>query len=37
MSGLTHFDKGGAAHMVDVSGKPVSDRIARAEGHIKMA
>lgn len=37
MSGLTHFDAGGAAHMVDVSEKPVTDRVAQAEGHIKMA
>jgi cyclic pyranopterin phosphate synthase len=34
---LTHFDSKGEAHMVDVSGKPVTDRIAVAEGHIKMA
>jgi len=36
MSGLTHFDESGAAHMVDVSGKDVTDRIAVASGHIKM-
>lgn len=37
MSGLTHFDKSGAAHMVDVSDKAVTDRIATATGCIKMA
>ncbi len=37
MSGLTHFDAKGHAHMVDVSDKPVTDRIARAEGYVKMA
>ena len=33
---LTHFDAEGAAHMVDVSDKDVTDRIAVAEGYIKM-
>lgn len=37
MSGLTHFDAAGNAHMVDVSDKAVTARIATAEGHIKMA
>lgn len=37
MAELTHFDKSGAAHMVDVSEKPVTARIATAEGWIKMA
>ncbi len=37
MSGLTHFDAQGHAHMVDVSEKDVTDRIATAEGHISMA
>lgn len=37
MSGLTHFDAQGNAHMVDVSDKPVTDRIATAEGHVVMA
>ncbi|ASP21418.1 cyclic pyranopterin monophosphate synthase accessory protein [Antarctobacter heliothermus] len=37
MSGLTHFDAQGNAHMVDVSDKPVTDRIATAEGQVKMA
>lgn len=36
MSGLTHFDAKGAAHMVDVSDKAVTSRVAVAEGHIKM-
>ena len=36
MSGLTHFDDQGAAHMVDVSEKEVTSRIATATGHIKM-
>ncbi|WP_171231570.1 cyclic pyranopterin monophosphate synthase MoaC [Ruegeria sp. HKCCA4812] len=34
---LTHFDAQGQAHMVDVSDKKVTDRIAVAEGHIRMA
>jgi cyclic pyranopterin monophosphate synthase len=33
---LTHFDGKGDAHMVDVSDKPVTSRIAVAETHIKM-
>ncbi|KJZ25016.1 cyclic pyranopterin monophosphate synthase MoaC [Tritonibacter mobilis] len=33
---LTHFDQKGDAHMVDVSDKDVTARIAVAEGHIKM-
>ena len=37
MAGLTHFDGHGAAHMVDVSDKAITDRIAEAVGHIKMA
>lgn len=36
MPRLTHFDAEGQAHMVDVSGKPVTDRVAVAEAHIKM-
>ena len=36
MSELTHFDKDGQAHMVDVSAKEVTDRVAVAEGFIKM-
>ena len=34
---LTHFDAKGDAHMVDVSGKPATDRVAVAEGWVKMA
>ena len=33
---LSHFDDQGQAHMVDVSDKDVTDRIAVAEGCIKM-
>ncbi|MEM8656094.1 MAG: cyclic pyranopterin monophosphate synthase MoaC [Pseudomonadota bacterium] len=33
---LTHFDDQGAAHMVDVSEKDVTDRIAVAETWVKM-
>lgn len=33
---LTHFDAKGDAHMVDVSEKAVTDRIAVAEAHITM-
>lgn len=36
MSGLTHFDESGAAHMVDVSDKPATDRMAVAEGAVVM-
>ena len=34
--GLTHFDAKGEAHMVDVSDKAVTDRVATAIGHVKM-
>ena len=37
MSGLSHFDDHGNAHMVDVSDKAVTDRIATAEGWVRMA
>ncbi|PVA11781.1 cyclic pyranopterin monophosphate synthase MoaC [Pelagivirga sediminicola] len=37
MSGLTHFDGKGDAHMVDVSAKAETDRIATAACHISMA
>jgi len=33
---LTHFDAQGHAHMVDVSGKSVTDRVAVARGAVKM-
>lgn len=36
-AGLTHFDAKGDAHMVDVSDKAVTSRIATAEGWVKMA
>lgn len=36
MPRLTHFDAEGQAHMVDVSNKAVTDRVAMAEAHIKM-
>ncbi len=36
MTGLSHFDDKGAAHMVDVSAKPVTDRLAVAEGYVVM-
>lgn len=34
---LTHFDTKGDAHMVDVSDKEITTRVAEAEGHITMA
>ncbi|AHD00785.1 cyclic pyranopterin monophosphate synthase MoaC [Leisingera methylohalidivorans] len=34
---LTHFDTKGDAHMVDVSDKAVTSRVATAEGRITMA
>jgi len=36
MAGLTHFDAAGAAHMVDVSAKAETHRVARATGTIRM-
>jgi cyclic pyranopterin phosphate synthase len=36
MSPLTHFNAAGEAHMVDVAGKPISHRVAVAEGWIRM-
>jgi cyclic pyranopterin monophosphate synthase len=33
---LTHFDAHGQAHMVDVSAKPATHRVAVAEGFIRM-
>ncbi|MBX4954335.1 cyclic pyranopterin monophosphate synthase MoaC [Rhizobium lentis] len=35
--GLTHIDASGEAHMVDVSDKTETVRIATAEGRVKMA
>lgn len=37
MSGLTHLDDAGAAHMVDVSGKAATAREAVATGRIAMS
>jgi cyclic pyranopterin monophosphate synthase len=37
MSGkLSHFDADGAAHMVDVSGKDTTARVAVAQGFVRM-
>ena len=36
MSGLSHFDAKGEAHMVDVSDKEVTDRMAIARGSVTM-
>jgi len=36
MSKLTHFNADGAAHMVDVGAKDITDRTAIAEGFIEM-
>jgi cyclic pyranopterin phosphate synthase len=36
MSKLTHLDEQGAAHMVDVGGKPATQRRAVASGRITM-
>jgi cyclic pyranopterin phosphate synthase len=35
-SHFTHFDAAGQAHMVDVAGKDITKRIARAAGRITM-
>jgi cyclic pyranopterin phosphate synthase len=35
-SSFSHFDEQGQAHMVDVGGKPETERIARAAGAIRM-
>jgi cyclic pyranopterin monophosphate synthase len=37
MPKLTHFDAAGRAHMVDVSDKPATDRVAVARGEVRMA
>ena len=37
MTGLTHLDAAGAAHMVDVSAKDVTSRTAIATGTIRMS
>lgn len=36
MSKLTHIDASGAAHMVDVSEKDATSRVAVATGHVRM-
>jgi len=36
MSKLTHFNNEGAAHMVDVGAKDITQRTAIAEGYIEM-
>lgn len=37
MTQFPHLDADGAAHMVDVSGKAVTRRVARASGALRMA
>jgi cyclic pyranopterin phosphate synthase len=37
MSDLTHFNAAGEAHMVDVGDKAETERVAVAEGRIRMA
>lgn len=37
MSGLSHLDSAGQAHMVDVGAKAETDRVAIAEGLVLMA
>jgi len=37
MNQFSHFDSDGASRMVDVSEKPVTQRIAKAEGFVLMA
>ena len=34
MPDLTHFDEKGAAHMVDVSDKQITHRVAIAKGRV---
>lgn len=36
MNRLTHFDESGASRMVDVGGKPITLRLARAEAVVTM-
>ncbi len=36
IDGLTHFDERGASRMVDVSEKPITERLARASAAIRM-
>ena len=37
MSNLSHIDREGCARMVDVAGKPVTARVAVAEGAVRMS
>lgn len=37
VSEFSHFDDSGASRMVDVSGKAVTQRFARASGRVRMA
>jgi cyclic pyranopterin phosphate synthase len=37
MTEFSHFDSQGASRMVDVGGKPVTSRMARASGRVRMA
>lgn len=37
MGELTHFDKDGKAHMVDVGGKAETERLAMAKGRIRVS
>jgi len=37
MGRLSHFDEQGASRMVDVGGKEITQRLARASGRIRMA
>ena len=37
MSKLSHIDRDGRARMVDVAGKPVTARVAVAEGSVRMS
>ncbi|MDD5578248.1 MAG: cyclic pyranopterin monophosphate synthase MoaC [Methylobacter sp.] len=36
MTQLTHFNQSGEAHMVDISGKAITQRTAVTEGYIEM-
>ena len=36
MERLTHLDSAGQVHMVDISDKPITRRVAIAEGEIQM-
>jgi cyclic pyranopterin phosphate synthase len=37
MADFTHFDEQGASRMVDVGGKPIAARHARASGRVRLA